>query len=72
MTKNEKTGKINKNDVGLFKKVRATVCKHCPACTQARKNPESIIGRILHHPSHSKNCPMWKAYEELFGEDKIT
>jgi hypothetical protein len=24
----------------------------------------------LHHPFHSKNCPMWKAYEELFGENK--
>lgn len=70
MTINEKTGKIDERDVGLFKKIRAHVCKHCPACTHARNNPESIIGRILHHPFHSKNCPMWKAYEELFGENK--
>lgn len=54
--------------VGPFKKMRASICKYCPACMHARKNPESVVGRLLHHPAHSKNCPMWKAYEQVYGE----
>ena len=51
---------------GLFKRIRAKICKHCPACKHARKKPESRVGRILHHPLHSSNCPAWKAYNELY------
>ena len=38
---------------GTYKRVRAAICKHCPACKQARKNPASIVGKFLHHPWHS-------------------
>lgn len=55
--------------IGTFKKVRATICKHCPACKQARKNPDSVVGKILHHSWHSNHCPVWKAYNEVYGED---
>jgi hypothetical protein len=62
---NEKT----KTEVGLFKRMKASVCKHCPACNHARRKPESIIGRVLHHPFHSKHCPVWKAYQEVYGDE---
>lgn len=55
--------------VGLFKNIRASICKHCPACNHARKSPESIVGKILHHPVHSKHCPIWKAYQEVYGDE---
>ena len=56
---------------GIFKKLRANVCKHCPLCKIARTSPESLPGKILHHPVHSKNCPAWKAYNEIYGDQKI-
>jgi hypothetical protein len=62
-----KTAKNTENNISNFKKIKAVICKHCPACNYARKNPESIIGKILHHPFHSNHCPIWKAYEELYG-----
>ena len=54
--------------VGRFKKVRAVICKHCPMCSAARRSPQSVIGRLLHHPIHSNNCPMWTAYQQVYGE----
>lgn len=56
------------NRIGTFKKVRAAICKHCPACKQARRNPHSVVGKILHHSWHSDHCPVWKAYNEVYGE----
>jgi hypothetical protein len=69
MTNIPKANEKTKTEVGLLKKMKASVCKHCPACKHARKNPESIIGRVLHHPLHSKHCPVWKAYQEVYGEE---
>jgi len=63
-----KTSQITVRNVRPFKKLKASICKHCPACNHARENPKSIIGRILHHPFHSDHCPIWKAYEEMYGE----
>jgi hypothetical protein len=65
-----KTSQVTDNQVGLFKNLRASICKYCPACNHARKNPESIVGRILHHPFHSSHCPIWKAYGEVYGENR--
>ncbi len=59
---------VSGGDIGLFKKMKARICKHCPACNQARKNPESIVGKILHHPFHAERCPVWKAYQEVYGD----
>ena len=52
---------MNENDIGTFKKIRATICHNCPMCKHARENPQSIIGKILHHQLHAEHCPMWKA-----------
>ena len=52
----------------LFKKLRAKTCHHCPLCNHARNNPDSLIGRILHHKYHAENCPLWKAEKEVYGE----
>jgi len=71
MESDEKTNQIPESSVGHFKKIRASICKYCPACMHARKDPESVVGRLLHHPMHSKNCPMWKAYEQVYGEADI-
>ncbi len=59
------------SETGIFKRMRASICKHCPACNRARKSPESFMGKMLHHPLHSKNCPVWKAYEDIYGQQKV-
>ena len=70
MNSNIEEPKADQKTVGRFKQIRATMCKHCPICNHARKNPDSITGKILHHRFHSQNCPMWTAYEEIYGEDQ--
>ena len=52
--------------IGPFKKARAVICKHCPLCNAARNSPQSVVGRLLHHPMHSDNCPMWTAYQQVY------
>ncbi len=69
MTRVEKTSEMTKDNVGLLKRVSASVCKHCPACNHARKRPDSLVGKILHHTSHSENCPIWKAYKEVYENE---
>jgi len=64
----ENGGLENPGRAGRFKKVRAVICKHCPICAAARKSPHSVVGRLLHHPIHSDNCPMWTAYRQVYGE----
>lgn len=55
----------------IFKKIRARICHNCPVCNHARKNPESRIGRVLHHRYHAENCPFWKAEKEVYGEGNV-
>jgi hypothetical protein len=55
----------------MFKKMRARICNNCPICNHARKNPESRIGRILHHRRHADNCPLWKAHKEVYGDGNV-
>ena len=59
-----------KGRAGRFAKVRAVICKHCPVCIAARKSPHSVVGRLLHHPIHSENCPMWTAYRQVYGDQE--
>ena len=65
MSMNEKRQSETQRPSGRFEKVRAVICKYCPACIAARKSPHSMVGRLLHHPLHSDNCPMWKAYQQV-------
>jgi len=60
---------MSANQIGTFKKIRATICHNCPFCKHARNNPESKIGKILHSKIHSENCPMWKAEQEVYGKE---
>ena len=54
------------NNFSQGTKIQAAICKHCPACKQARKNPESFFGRVLNIKHHADNCPAWKAYKEVY------
>ena len=45
----------------------AFFCHHCPACAYARKRPDSLLGKLLHHPLHADHCPFWKAEKEKYG-----
>ena len=56
--------------ITIFKRLRAKVCHHCPLCRHGRNNPDSTIGKILHHKYHTDHCPMWKAQKEVYGEGK--
>lgn len=56
------------NSKGIFKKVAGTFCHHCPVCSYGRKHPDSVVGKILHHPLHANNCPAWKAEKELYQQ----
>ena len=55
--------------IGTFKKIRAAICHNCPLCKHARSNPDSKVGKMLHHKLHSENCPMWKAEKEVYGQE---
>ncbi len=59
----------DKEEIGIFKKMQATMCHHCPLCSHARKKPDSVIGKIMHHKAHSDNCPLWNAEKEVYGEE---
>lgn len=52
----------------LSEKLKASICHNCPLCRHARSHPESFIGKIV-HGKHAKDCPMWKAEEEVFGKE---
>ena len=59
---------MNEAQIGTFKKIRAAICHNCPFCKHARDNPQSTIGKILHHKLHADHCPMWKAEQEVYGK----
>ena len=59
-----------KERLTMVKKIRARICHNCPLCNHARKNPESRIGRVLHH-THADNCPFWKAEKQVYGKRNV-
>lgn len=52
----------------MIHKRMAALCHHCPLCKYARANPRTIPGRLLHW--HGKWCPVWKAWEEIYGKTR--
>jgi hypothetical protein len=46
-----------------------TICDHCPLCAKARREPETVLGRIM--AWHGRFCPAWKAQEHLAAERLI-
>jgi hypothetical protein len=54
--------------IGLLTQALGSICRHCPMCIYARAHPDSILGRILHHPLHADHCPLWKA-EKTVADD---
>ncbi len=66
-----KKSNVNEEKPTVFKRIRARICHNCPVCNHARKNPDSKIGRVLHHRYHKDNCPFWKAEKELYGDGKM-
>lgn len=52
--------------MNIFKKLMAMGCRRCPLCWYARKHPKNWFGRFMLW--HGKWCPVWKAYEEFYGE----
>jgi hypothetical protein len=61
---------MSETKMGLLKRVMASVCHSCPVCRYGRENPESLVGKILHHRFHADHCPMWKAEKEAYAEGK--
>jgi len=60
---------MSESRLSFSKKIMASVCHHCPFCNHARKNPNSIIGKILHHKFHADHCPFWKAEIAVYGKE---
>lgn len=60
--------RADEREVSSFKRLRAKICEHCPFCIHARKNPDSTIGKILHHKYHAEHCPLWTAYQDVHRE----
>jgi len=52
---------------GFLKRSRAFLCHHCPVCRYGRRRPDSLLGRMLHHPLHAEHCPLWRAEREIYG-----
>ena len=46
--------------------ILAGICNSCPLCSYARKNPDTKIAKVVQW--HGSWCPMWKAWEEVYGE----
>jgi hypothetical protein len=61
---------MTEQKIGVYKKIMGSLCHHCPLCKYGRRNPRSVVGKILHHPLHADNCPMWKA-EKMLYPDKV-
>jgi len=59
---------MGEDKITFLKKITASVCHYCPFCIYGRKNPESIVGRMLHHKFHADNCPLWKAEKEVYKQ----
>jgi hypothetical protein len=59
---------LSEETIPVLKRLRARICHNCPLCNHARKNPDSRIGKILHHRYHADNCPFWKAEKEVYGQ----
>jgi len=55
--------------MSVFLKIPAVLCHYCPLCAYARRNPESFIGKMLHHKWHANYCPMWKAEKKFYGKN---
>ena len=53
--------------MGAIKNFMALRCDRCPLCNYARKNPETMFGKVMYW--HGKFCPFWKAWEEKYGSD---
>jgi hypothetical protein len=53
-------------DVGFVRRVMAGACHYCAICRYGRRNPESIVGRILHHRIHADHCPFWKLEKQVY------
>lgn len=60
---------MNLEKIGLHQKIMAAVCHHCPFCKHARKNPESMIGKMLHHKIHADHCPFWKSEKMIYSRE---
>ena len=54
--------------IGGFRKRMAVVCHYCPVCKYARNNPDSVIGKIMHHRFHAEHCPLWKAEKAVYED----
>lgn len=59
---------MKNENAGPVKRLLGVVCHYCPLCRYGRKEPDSVVGRLLRHPFHSENCPFWKAEKELYKD----
>ena len=60
---------MGEDTLGPVRRALAVMCHHCPLCRYGRANPESFLGRMLHHKLHADYCPMWKAEKAVYGAD---
>ena len=62
MAEEEKTENV---EFSKFTRVMAKRCDNCALCNHARKNPESMFGRVMEW--HGTWCPAWKAQKKVYG-----
>jgi len=46
-----------------FTRFLGETCDNCKLCQYARKNPDTLFGKIM--AWHGEWCPVWKAQKEL-------
>ena len=46
-----------------LQKTLGTVCDNCPLCNNARKKPDTALGRFMSW--HGRYCPAWQAQRHL-------
>jgi len=50
----------------VLTELMAKRCDHCPLCRWARKNPDTLLGKVM--ALHGKFCPFWRAWEKVYGQ----
>ncbi len=61
---------MSEHSVGPVRRALAVMCHHCPFCRYGRANPESLLGKVMHHRLHADYCPMWKSEKAVYGPEQ--
>ncbi len=54
------------SDASKIDRLMAQVCRGCPVCRQARRNPDGVAGGWV-RKVEGRLCPFCRAYRRVYG-----